>query len=163
MKRVERHTRRTPKEVAPVALFTCSRHTAAMSSVDLGIHLSPGVMTHCSREPYRKAQSKRAEGGQDTTISLAPAATYPFLPHMHAKFQPLSPECDVFNIPFILQQHLFHNVSVCLVGRTRLVSRGVKKGVHSPKLGCHLQAPMSHPREIHRTAKQQTDPPPSMV
>lgn len=49
-----------------VYMRTCSRHTAAMSSVDLGIHLSPGVITHCSRDPclqdtggQRQAQKDR--------------------------------------------------------------------------------------------------------
>jgi hypothetical protein len=31
--------------------MTCERVASAISSVDLGIHLSPGVSTHCSSEP----------------------------------------------------------------------------------------------------------------
>lgn len=50
---------------------TCSRHTAAISSVDLGIHLSPGVITHCSRDPCfaaREQQQWRRRGRQRKKI-----------------------------------------------------------------------------------------------
>lgn len=37
---------------------TCSRQAAAISSVDFGIHLSPGVMTHWSREPFLRSDDR---------------------------------------------------------------------------------------------------------
>lgn len=46
----------TLRERSVLHSFTCSRHAAAISSVDFGIHLSPGVITHCSKEPCREAR-----------------------------------------------------------------------------------------------------------